>query len=379
MPAAVAAPLAPLPTRLLARTAKVVALLPHNVTSLLRALARLQLLPQPDSVGGVTPAGLIDKMVAGGMSPDISELAFQLKSCTILGLPQLAQTILASFTADLLRTIGDADAATLSSLLWSLLALREHEHPLLPACLTAVAGISFTRAQLPLVAESTLMLQLEAPAGLPPIPAELAMVAATAAAELSAVAAEAAFGSARQPGPTLREVSGALEHLGLRHGVQVRWAAPDPTVPQTTFPQSCAPYARALTQPALPPGKHRPSRTPSPPSYARRTAASNPGTATASPQPPPRGRRVSVIISGKVTVRSQPPQARLAARPLFSEDLLNRNPDSTTAFFHEIHPTSSITPLSPLHPPSLLSHRAPTHAKSPPPPPTPACPPRSLS
>jgi hypothetical protein len=89
------------------------------------------------------------------------------------------------------------------------------------------------------------------PAVPPPTPiaaaACRAAVAAAAAAELSAVASEAMFGSARQPTQTLREVSGALEQLGLRHGVQVREGegittgasnAPEPT--------SCSPRAPAL-------------------------------------------------------------------------------------------------------------------------------------
>jgi hypothetical protein len=222
MPPAAAAALAPLPTKLLARAAPCSSLLPHTATAMLRGLARLQLLPPPDSVGGVTPASLVDKMAASGMSPDIPELAFMLKACTILGLRELAQSLLSSSTPDHVSSVAEADPPTLSSLLWSLLALREHEHPLLPACLAAAATASFTRSQLPLIAESMLMLRLEAGASQPPLPQELAVVAAAAATELSAVAAEAGFGSARQPAQTLREVSGALEQLGLRHGVQVR-------------------------------------------------------------------------------------------------------------------------------------------------------------
>lgn len=91
--------------------------------------------------------------------------------------------------------VAFADPQTIAVLLWSLLALRQHSRALLLKALDAARVTAFRMpAQLCLVAEAALMLQLELPDA-PPLPAEIVRTAGRLCAKSHFPAAEAARGT----------------------------------------------------------------------------------------------------------------------------------------------------------------------------------------
>jgi len=118
---------------------------------------------------------------------------------------------------DALEQSAPPDAHSTTSLLWALLALRQHAHAALPVVVGAARRLNplgLLPSQLCRLMEAALMLQLEAPTLGASLPPEL-LGRARAAWQATQQATHAT------PPPQLLAVSQALDALGLAHGVQV--------------------------------------------------------------------------------------------------------------------------------------------------------------
>ena len=194
-------------------------LLPHSAVALLHGCALLRIVPSPKTCGD-----FLTLAAQSGLPLDLPEIATVLWSLVQLAQPEPAVELLNSLPADVQEQIVTSDAQSLCLLVWSLLTLRQHEHFLLQPTLVALVGMGAglkQLAQLCLLAESALMLQLEVPPalglGLPP---ELMAKATIAWARQQQMALEGSpdFGVVRQ---VLLELGGALENLQVQHGVNV--------------------------------------------------------------------------------------------------------------------------------------------------------------
>ena len=132
--------------------------------ALLHGCALLRIVPSPKTCGD-----FLTLAAQSGLPLDLPEIATVLWSLVQLAQPEPAVELLNSLPADVQEQIVTSDAQSLCLLVWSLLTLRQHEHFLLQPTLVALVGMGAglkQLAQLCLLAESALMLQLEVPPAL---------------------------------------------------------------------------------------------------------------------------------------------------------------------------------------------------------------------
>ena len=198
--------------RLLTRLRAAESLMPHTAVAVMHGAAQLRLEPSPLSVDET-----LEKMAKSQLVLDLPEAATMLWSLVELGQADAAMRILEMLLPELGDQAATCDLHSLNLVLWCLLTLRQHEHhllrPVFQACARVASGIR-APSQLCRYAEIMLMLQLEASATGLALPAEITARARAAWRQCQMGASQAA------PSPQLREVSAALEALGLRHAVQ---------------------------------------------------------------------------------------------------------------------------------------------------------------
>jgi hypothetical protein len=202
--------------RLLERVAAAASLLPHSAVALLHGLALLRTSPAGEPLPTVK---ITAQLKESGLVPELADVGILLWSYVELDQAQAALELLQGLPADLVEAAAVADLHTLTLTLWALLVLRQYDHPLLPAVLraltSAAAGIR-QPPQLMRLAECMLMLQLEAPQDRGfSIPQDLCMRAQGAWERLFALQLR------ERPSQQLREVSAALDGLGMKHQVRV--------------------------------------------------------------------------------------------------------------------------------------------------------------
>ena len=210
---------------LLARLQTCDSLPPHTLSSVMRGLAQLRMVP-PAPFGVSACVGLLK---GSQLQLDWSEAATVLWSLVELDQADVATELLAGIESDLFDASGSPDAQSTCTFLWALLAIGKHASPLLEPLVAAARGLQpggLLPAQLCMLAESMLMLQLEAPNLAVSLPTELVKRARLAwQAQQQRKAAE--------PPPTLVKLHDALEYLQLKHGINVfNHYAVDAVVPQ---------------------------------------------------------------------------------------------------------------------------------------------------
>lgn len=200
---------------LVERIAAAQSLLPHSVVSLVHAFALLRIEP----VDPLPVSKISSLLSASGLPLELADVGLLIWSYVELGCAEAAMDLLRnSFTQEMIDAAVTADLHTLTLLLWSLLALRAYETPLLVACMQSIGasapGIHLP-SQLCRLAECMLMMQLEAPQTLGlALPPELCMKAQYAWQQAYTP------NVAERPSQQLIEVSAGLDALGLTHRVR---------------------------------------------------------------------------------------------------------------------------------------------------------------
>ena len=244
-------------SKLLDRIGQASSLMPHSGVSLTHGLALLRTEPQE-------PLSLVkipDLIAASGLPLELADVAILLWSFVELGCAEAAIKIIQSLPQDMAEQCVTADITTLTLTLWSLLALRAYDVPLLGPLLHSVAALASgvqKPSQLCRLAECMLMMQLEKPAELNlQLPPDLCMRA-----QMAWQQSYTAIQQSEAPSQQLTEISQALDGLQLPHRVKVFNTYPIGKTQHTTSP----PPSRALPPPLLTPtfpSSHPPSPPPS--------------------------------------------------------------------------------------------------------------------